>query len=81
MSSERIHVLFDTQRFWSDLDRVRQERGVSWNLIAQVTKVTGVRQVKTRLDSPRIDTLAPLAVWGGLSLDAYISTFEPRRQQ
>lgn len=36
-----IRALFDTERFWTDVDRIRQERGVSWNFINQATRLGG----------------------------------------
>lgn len=70
-----IRALFDTERFWTDVDHIRQERKVSWNFINQATGLGGL--CKGHLaDNPRIDTLVLVAVWADLSLDAYIQVFD-----
>ena len=71
--TKKIHALFDTPRFWRDLDALREERGTTWSFICRVTGVTTPLGSSGRPDNPHIDTLVQLAAWGGLSLDAYIS--------
>lgn len=70
----KIYILFDTQRFYQDLDQVRRARGIEGAQLARLIGVTSARLLmETRNDNPRIDSLAPLATWACLSLDAYIS--------
>lgn len=78
---QKVRTIFDTDRFWEDLDRVRRERKLTWH---QVTTATGVISIKSRgarRDNPRIDTLVPIAVWAGFSLDAYIQVYDQAGQQ
>ena len=70
-----IRAVFDTARFWEDIDRIRDERGVSWNYINQATGLTSVHKC-SRSDNPLLDTLVLVAVWAGVSLDAYIQVFD-----
>lgn len=62
---------FDVARFYADLDRVREERGRSWNSLLRdclLAESVPRRQKK----NPSVNTIVVLALWGDLSLDAYI---------
>jgi hypothetical protein len=69
----RAYVLFDTPRFYEDLERIRRLRRVKGVQLAEVVGITSARLLHSRPDNPTIDSLIPLAVWGGLELHAYIS--------
>ncbi|SRR5258708_4979920 len=66
-----IYATFDASRFFTDLDRIRQLRGCTWNHIARMAGITGTTAIRQR-SNLRINTLIPLALWAGLSLDNYI---------
>src|SRR5437879_5393149 len=71
-----VYAIFDSERFYADLDQVRKERGVSWTAIADATGCAAFRQTSTHAPNPRIDTLVPAAVWADLSVDQYIRRFD-----
>lgn len=75
-SSQKMRALFDTPRFWRDLDRIRRERGVSWQVLGDETGIPVLKSPTLQSNNPHIDTLTIAAVWAGLSLDAYISRFD-----
>ena len=64
---------FNAPGFFSALDSVRTERGMSWR---QVAGESGISQsTLTRLGQgkrPDVDSLARLADWSKLSVDAFI---------
>lgn len=70
-------ALFDSERFFDDLDQVRKSRGLSWRNMLSMTGAYKAPGMLRRQHNPTIQTLAPLAVWANLSLDAYINQ-EPR---
>lgn len=76
----KIRALFETQRFYADLEKVRQKRNVSW---IQLTIETGLPPsvASNRSDNPRIDILVPLAIWADLTLTDYILVFNQAGQQ
>lgn len=51
-----------------------------WTQIADATGLACIRYKSARRDNPRIDTLALVASWAGLSLDAYVQVFDQAGQ-
>lgn len=68
----RTRASFDTARFYADLERILQERKATWYQLALATDARSFAAKANRRGNPRIGTLAAVASWAGLSLDAYI---------
>jgi transcriptional regulator with XRE-family HTH domain len=72
MSAERPRS-FDATRFFSDLDAVRQGRGLTWRSVAHEAGVSA--STLTRMGQgrrPDVDSYAALLAWAGLRGEDYL---------
>ena len=67
-----LFALFETERFLADVDRIREQRDASWNAVLRAVGLSGSRTSYHHTWNPHIQTIARLAAWAGLSLDAYL---------
>ena len=65
-------IRFDTQRFWRDVDAIRRRRGYTGRAMIQKTGIKGHLCQLRRIENPQVNTVAPVARWAGISLDAYL---------
>ena len=58
---------FDTEGFWTAIDAVRKERGVTWYAIFRATYLDCCLSAKRRVNrTPNAQTRATLAEWAGI---------------
>ena len=73
---------FDAENFYVALDRQRQSNGLTWKQVAEKSGVSA--STLTRMAQgkrPDVDSMAALAAWSGLSLDAFVSHEDANKVQ
>ena len=68
-----IHAYFDYERFYAELDRIRQERGLTWYQIFKQTAVSAFHKPsRMRANGLSLDSLAVLCTWAELDANDFI---------